>query len=352
MRGDTLSLNKTGIFAVVFALALCVGGVALVGVTDDSDAAGETYTIQYVVEGTTYSYTGAEASVVLKSIEDIGATIPVGKQMDGWTYLVGETPVMVGVGSTVVLTAGVATTFTAKLSAIEYTVVFMDGETVISTADYTYDTAIEVPADPVKEGYTFAGWDAEVPETAKADATFNATWTEIFEIKWFVEGVNIATGTTEKVSTYEVPADPSKESFRFLGWFDADGVKYSAAYEFDGDTVFTADFAAEVYTVTLVYGSESTVYLTETVQHGDKAVRPMGLPEGYSGWDFDFETPVTEDLTITATESEPGAPAFWNTALGQCAIIIAVFLVGLVAWALYTGKIELPKVKITRGKQE
>ncbi|MFA6711091.1 MAG: InlB B-repeat-containing protein [Candidatus Methanomethylophilaceae archaeon] len=347
-----MSLNKTGIFAVLFALALCVGGVALVGVTDDSDAAGETYTIQYVVEGTTYSYTGAEASVVLKSIEDIGATIPVGKQMDGWTYLVGETPVMVGVGSTVVLTAGVATTFTAKLSTIEYTVVFMDGETVISTADYTYDTAIEVPADPVKEGYTFAGWDPAVPETVSESAEFAATWTEIFDVTWTVEGVNVAFGTTENAITLNVPADPVKDSYRFLGWYDADGVKYDTAYEFTADTIFSAQFAANVYTVTFVYGSESTVYLTETVQHGDKAVRPMGLPEGYSGWDFDFETPVTEDLTITATESEPGAPAFWNTALGQCAIIIAVFLVGLVAWALYTGKIELPKVKITRGKQE
>jgi len=347
-----MSLNKTGIFAVLFALALCVGGVALMSGSDDSAADGETYTIQYVVEGTTYSYTGAEASVVLKSIEDIGATIPVGKQMDGWTYVVGETPVMVGVGSTVVLSSETPTTFTAKLSDIEYTVQFMDGETVISTADYTYNKDIVIPADPTKEGFTFAGWDVEVAEQVTADATYNATWTEIFSVKWFVEGVNVATGTTEKIELYQIPADPVKESFRFLGWFDADGVKYSAAYVFEADTVFTADFAAEVYTVTFVYGSDNTVYLTETVQHGDKAIKPAGMPAGYASWDFDFDTEIVEDTVVVAKESAPAAPAFWNTALGQCAIIIAVFVLGLFFWALYSGKIELPKVKITRRKQE
>ena len=346
-----MSLNKTGIFTVLFALALCIGGLAVAG-SEDTQAAGETYTIQYVVEGTTYSYTGAEASVVLKSIEDIGATIPVGKQMDGWTYVVGETPVMVGVGSTVSLSSLAPTTFTAKLSDIEYTVQFMDGETVISTADYTYNQDIVIPADPTKEGFTFTGWDADVADKVTADATYNAVWTEIFSVSWVVEGVNVATGTTENETRFNTPADPTKDSFRFLGWFDENGVRYSDAYVFEKDTVFTADFAAEVYMVTFVYSSESIVYLTETVQHGDKAVKPAGMPAGYASWDFDFDTVVTKDTVIAAKESAPAAPEFWDTALGQCAIIIAIFVIGLLIWALFTGKIEPPTVKITRGKRK
>lgn len=334
--------TKGKLAAMLVTAVLCVGVIAVMGASNDNvEAEGDTFTIQYVVEGTTYSYTGSEASVVLKSIEDIGAAIPAGKQMDGWGYLVGDTPVMVGVGSAVVLSADAPTTFTAKLSDVKYTVVFKDGDTVVSTADYTYNATLVAPADPVKAGYTFAGWDTDVADKVTEDATYNATWTGIYSVKWIVEGVNVATGSTENVSAYNIPADPVKDFFRFLGWVDDNGVKYSAEYIFESDTVFTAGFAAEVYTVTFVYGEDKEVYLTETVRYGDKAIMPAGMPAGYSGWDFNFNDKIVEDTEIVAVASAAPAPAFYNTPIGQCAIIIAMFLLGLLVWAIYTGKLKL-----------
>lgn len=327
-----MSLNKTGIFAVMLAILACAGGAVLMNGSDDVDAVGETYEIQYVVADTTYSFTGTSATVVLKSIEELGLDLPEGKQMDGWQYH--GTAITVGAGSTVTLSSDAATVFDAIISDVEYTVQFVDGETVISTGTYGYGDAIVASADPTKSGYTFGGWSPTVSETVTADATYSATWDEIFAVEWVVEGVTVATGTTESTGTLSVPADPVKDAFRFLGWTDADGATYTAAYEFTGNTVFSAGFAAEVYKVTFVYGAEETVLLTETVAHGDKAIRPASVPAGYAGWDWDFSTAIVADTTITATESAAPAPAFWSTAFGQCAIIIGLFIAGLLVWAV------------------
>ena len=51
-----MSLSKTGIFAVMLALLVCAGGAVLMNGSDDVDAVGETYEIQYVVADTTYSF--------------------------------------------------------------------------------------------------------------------------------------------------------------------------------------------------------------------------------------------------------------------------------------------------------
>lgn len=115
----------------------------------------------------------------------------------------------------------------------------------------------------------------------------------------------------------------------------------------------TADF--EICTVTFVYG----VGVTENIEitWGDKLITPEDpVKEGYifDGWMLDGELLSDEDLgdfvvkadeffyaaftavepVIDDPEPVPPAPAFWQTALGQCAIICAVFLAGLIVWVV------------------
>lgn len=71
-------------------------------------------------------------------------------------------------------------TITARWQVNQYTITFKPengGQDIVIKQDY--GTAITAPANPTKTGYTFAGWDREIPTTMPAgDMTITARWTE------------------------------------------------------------------------------------------------------------------------------------------------------------------------------
>ncbi len=339
--------------AIAFAGAFCIAGIADVDAVEEPPAA-TTYEIQYEVEGATQSFTGTSQTVTLKSLADLGLTAPEGKTFTGWQQY--DTTITVAVGSVVTLTSGTPIKFVAQFTTTQYDVVFVDGYTLVSEGVFKtiaefkvdYNGTVTAPADPEREGYVFEGWDPEVvTSNVKAGATYTAQWREIFDVTWIVDGTKISTGTTESVLTMMIPSDPIKQAFEFTGWFDADGVAYSAEYEFTADVVFTAAFRADTYTVTFVYGDgdAQVVYATSTVEHGSKVVAPM-LPDGYTGWDFDFATPITGDLTIEAIPAEP-APGMSTGTQIVLYILGVIVVIGMLmaAWGLKTGKLKLKRGK-------
>ena len=113
-------------------------------------------------------------------------------------------------------------TLYAKWIANTYTVTFdtADG-TEIAPITQGYGTAITAPAAPTREGYTFIGWDTEIPTTMPAE---NMTVTAQWKINKYTitfdtaGGTEIAPITQDYGTQIASPAAPTREGYNFVGW--------------------------------------------------------------------------------------------------------------------------------------
>ena len=69
-------------------------------------------------------------------------------------------------------------TYYAKWNVNQYTITFdTSGGSTVSSITQDYGSTIVKPLDPTKEGYTFAGWEPEIPDTIpSSDLTIKAKW--------------------------------------------------------------------------------------------------------------------------------------------------------------------------------
>ncbi|MBO5397097.1 MAG: InlB B-repeat-containing protein [Clostridia bacterium] len=106
----------------------------------------------------------------------------------------------------------------------KYTMTFnTNGGTAIAPITQNYNTQISAPANPTKEGHTFAGWDITFPYTLLGDVTANAKWTvNKYTITFDSKGGSSVSSITEDYGTaITAPADPTKTGYEFKGWSPA-----------------------------------------------------------------------------------------------------------------------------------
>ena len=134
-------------------------------------------------------------------------------------------------------------TLTAQWRINQYTISFdTDGGSAIDPITQDYGTAITAPADPTKTGYTFAGWDREIPTTMPAgDMTIKANWAvNQYTISFDTDGGSTIDPITQGYGTdITAPAAPTKTGYTFAGWDRAIPATMPA-----GDMTITAHWAA------------------------------------------------------------------------------------------------------------
>ena len=190
----------------------------------------------------------------------------------------------------------------AKWEINQYTITFdTNGGSEIAPITQDYGTEITVPADPTRKGYTFKGWDKEIPETMPAEnITVKAQWginqyTITFDTNG---GSEIAPITQDYGTEITAPDNPTRKGYTFKGWdkeipetMPAENITVKAQWEINQYTItFDTNGGSEIAPITQDYGTEITA--------PDNPTR-----KGYTfkGWDKEIpKTMPAENITVKA----------------------------------------------------
>ena len=115
-----------------------------------------------------------------------------------------------------------ALTLTAKWTANRYTITFdTAGGSEVAPITQDYGTTITAPAAPTRTGYTFAGWDREIPTAMPAgDMAITARW----QVNQYTITFKPENGGEDIVITQDYgtaitpPAAPTRTGYTFAGW--------------------------------------------------------------------------------------------------------------------------------------
>ncbi len=137
----------------------------------------------------------------------------------GWSTVDGGEKVY---GFEDVYTQNEALTLYPVWNANQYTITFdTNGGSEIAPITQDYGTGITAPDNPTRKGYTFKGWDKEIPETMPAgNITVKAQW-EINQYTITFDtngGSEIAPITQDYGTEITAPDNPTRKGYTFKGW--------------------------------------------------------------------------------------------------------------------------------------
>ena len=201
-------------------------------------------------------------------------------------------------------------TVKAQWKINQYTIAFdTNGGSEIAPITQDYGTEITAPDNPTRKGYTFKGWDKEIPETMPAEnITVKAQW-EINQYTIAFDtngGSEIAPITQDYGTEITAPDNPTRKGYTFKGWdkeipeaMPAENITVKAQWEINQYTIaFDTNGGSEIAPITQDYGTEITA--------PDNPTR-----KGYTfkGWDKEIpKTMPAENITITARWKDTEKP--------------------------------------------
>ena len=201
-------------------------------------------------------------------------------------------------------------TVKAQWEINQYTITFdTNGGSEIAPITQDYGTEITAPDNPTRKGYTFKGWDKEIPKTMPAEnITVKAQW-EINQYTITFDtngGSEIAPITQDYGTEITAPDNPTRKGYTFKGWdkeipktMPAENITVKAQWKINQYTItFDTNGGSDIAPITQDYGTEITA--------PDNPTR-----KGYTfkGWDKEIpETMPAENITITARWKDTEKP--------------------------------------------
>ena len=156
-----------------------------------------------------------EQDIIINQNYGTPVTVPADPTREGYTFIGWDIPFPDKMPAKIM-------TITAQWKINRYTITFdTNGGNEIDSITQDYGTPITAPADPIRAGYTFIGWDREIPSTMPAE---NMTVTAQWEINRYTITFDTAGGseidsiTQDYSSIITAPADPTREGYTFIGW--------------------------------------------------------------------------------------------------------------------------------------
>ena len=203
-------------------------------------------------------------------------------------------------------------TLNAQFEIDSYTVVFKDFDgTVLYQEVLDYGSKVEYKGETIsRDGYTFTGWNNEIPDTLPAsDLEFIAEYS--------INSYNIVFKNHDGVVLYNELVEfnsvisykgntPQKEGYTFTKWNNEIPATMPA-----NDLEFIAEFEINVYTVQFK-NYDGTVLFTDNVEHGSSATYEGDTPTRpatkrftytFKEWDTDYSN-ITSDLIVVALYDE------------------------------------------------
>ena len=204
---------------------------------------------------------------------------------------------------------------TGSFSVNYYKITYiLDGE-VYMTKVYAYKEEITPVEAPAKEGHTFSGWEG-LPETMPTeDLTVTGHYTKnSYKLTYYVDVKRYKSLTLEYGDTITPEPEPTKEGYTFSGW---KGLPETMPAK---NVTVTGNFTVNTYKITYMVDGE--VYATVDVKYGT-TITPVEEPqkEGYtfSGWSEIPETMPAHDITVT------GSFAYTNIASITTEVVFNVY---------------------------
>ena len=158
-----------------------------------------------------------EQDIIINQNYGTPVTVPDDPTREGYTFIGWNVPFPDKMPAKI-------TTITAQWKINQYTITFdTAGGSEIAPITQDYGMSVTAPADPIREGYTFIGWDKATPSTMPAgNMTITAQWeinryTIIFDT---AGGSEIADKTNVKWTDKALEGidDPTRNGYEFIGW--------------------------------------------------------------------------------------------------------------------------------------